>query len=240
MRPAESIERLVKHMAFKASAKMDESLWTGIARADATCRPGEPAPEHSEIRRWIMRLSTKRIAMAALICVAIGAASVVGVSIGQYYYMGRDEGGHHFVSDDGQSVVTMSDEDVPDVEQAQGDLQEMKQLSEQGKRDLIRVVENRANGRLERRLFIYTYQLPDGRTREMGEAAPDNAGTYTLPDAQYEEMVRLKKAGPGTDMGTYEEEVLGKIFVFKQQKYVLSDGTEILWSVGEPKDAAGD
>ncbi len=240
MRPAENIERLVKHMAFKADPEMDESLWTDITRADATCRPGEPAPEHSEIRRWIMRLSIRRIATAVLICVAIGAASVVAVSIGQYYYLGRDEGGHHFVSDDGQNVVTMSDEDVPDVEQAQSDLQEMKQLSEQGKRELIRVVENRANGQLERRLFIYAYQLSDGRTREMGEAAPDSAGAYALPDAQFDEMIRMKKAGPGADMGTYEEKVLGRIFVFKQQKYVLSDGTEILWSVGEPKGTAED
>ncbi len=185
-----------------------------------------------------MKISTTRIGIAALVCVAVSAVTVVGVGIGRYYYyMGRDGGGHHFISDDGQSVVTMSDEDVPNVEQAQDDLQEMKKLSHQGRRELIRIIENKANGHLERRLFVYAYQLADGRTREMGEAAPDNSGSYTLTDAQHAEMIQLKKAGPGEDLGTYEEDVQGHTFLFQRQQYLLSDGTKILWSIGEPKNS---
>jgi len=189
-------------------------------------------------RRLIMKISTTRIALAALICVAIGAATVVAVNVGQYYYLGRDQRGHAFISDDGQSVVTMDDEDVQDVRQTQDDLQEMKLLSDQGKREVIRVIEISANGHPEPRLLTYKYQLADGRTREMGEAAPEDGGAYTLTNAQNEEMIQLKEAGPGEDLGTYEEDVQGRTFVFRRQQYLLSDGTKILWSIGKPKNNA--
>jgi hypothetical protein len=240
MKPAEEIERFVKHLSFRASRAMDEDLWANIARA-GDGRTEELAPDRRDIRRFIMRISTTRIAIAALICVAIGAGAVVAVNVGQYFYLGRDDGGHRFISDDGQSVVTMDDADVPDVEQARNDLQEMKLLSEQGKREVIRAIEITVNGRSEPRLLVYKYQLADGRTREMGEvapgeAAPEHGHAYILTDAQNKEMIRLKEAGPGEDLGTYEEEIMDRMFEFKQQRYVLSDRTEVIWSVGTPQD----
>jgi hypothetical protein len=185
------------------------------------------------IRRIIMNSSWIKLAAAAVIVIVAGA--VVGINVGQYFYMGRDDGGHHFISDDGQSVVTMDDAEATDVEQARNHLQEMKLLSDQGKRELVRVIEIRANGHLERKLFSYKYRLSDGRTREMGEAAPANAGQWTLTDAQHEEMGQLKETGPGEDLGTYEEQIMERTFEFKRQRYVLSDGTELIWSIGEPK-----
>jgi hypothetical protein len=185
------------------------------------------------IRRIIMNSSWIKLAAAAVIVIVAGA--VVGINVGQYFYMGRDDGGHHFISDDGQSVVTMDDAEATDVEQARNHLQEMKLLSDQGKRELVRVIEIRANGHLERKLFSYKYRLSDGRTREMGEAAPANAGQWTLTDAQHEEMGQLKETGPGEDLGTYEEQIMERTFEFKRQRYVLSDGTELIWSIGKPK-----
>jgi hypothetical protein len=186
------------------------------------------------LRRIIMNSKWIKLATAAVIVIAAGV--VVGINIGQYFYMGRDDGGHHFISDDGQSVVTMDDTDVTDVEQTRNDLQEMKLLSSQGKRELIRVIEIRANSHLERRMFSYKYRLSDGRIREMGEAAPENAGQWTLTDAQQKEMRQLKEAGSGEDLGTYEDTVMNHKFEFNRQRYVLSDGTEIIWSIGEIKN----
>jgi hypothetical protein len=185
------------------------------------------------IRRIIMNSHWIKLAAAAVIVIVAGA--VVGINIRQYFYMGRDDGGHHFISDDGQNVVTMDDAEAMDVEQARNDLQEMKLLSDQGKRELVRVIEIRANGHLERKLFSYKYRLSDGRTREMGEAATENAGQWTLTDAQHEEMGQLKETGPGENLGTYEEQIMDRTFEFKRQRYVLSDGTELIWSIGEPK-----
>lgn len=182
-----------------------------------------------------MRIPTTRVAAVVLICIGIGVVTVIGVTLGQYYYMGQGEDGHHrFISDDGQSVVTMDNNDVPDVEQARNDLQEMKLLSEQGQRELVKVVRTDVNGEFERRIFIYKYSLADGRTREMGEAAPDHAGRWTLTGPQHEEMIQLKKAGPGKDLGTYDEDIQGRTFTFRRQQYVLRDGTEVVWSIGEP------
>ena len=187
------------------------------------------------IRRITMHNVKTKLAAAAVI--AIAAAAVVGVNIGRYYYMGKDDGGHHFISDDGRSVVTMDDADAGDIEQTKSDLQQMRLLSQQGKREVIRVIRTDVNGELERKLFVYKYELPDGRTKEMGEAAPENAGGWTLNDTQWQEMMRLKKAGPGDDLGTYTEQVMGRTFEFKRQRYVLSDGTEVVWIIGEPQSA---
>jgi hypothetical protein len=50
-----------------------------------------------------------------------------------------------------------------------------------------------------------------------------------------EEFRQLKKAGAGEDLGTCEQTVEGRVFSFKREKYLLSDGTEFIWSVGTPK-----
>jgi hypothetical protein len=50
------------------------------------------------------------------------------------------------------------------------------------------------------------------------------------------EFFRLRDAGPGENLGTYEETVKGRVFSFKREKYFLGDGTEVVWSVGLPKD----
>ena len=185
-----------------------------------------------------MSVRAKSWKVAAILAVVIGAGavSVVGVNIAKYIYMGKDDAGIHiFRSDDGQSVVTMDDAEVTDVEQTRRDLQEMKLLSEQGKKQLIGVDELLANGKLERRVFTYQYQLSDGRTMEMREADELN---FLLNQKQREDWIRRKNAGSGEDLGTCEEkEFRGRVFVFKQYKrYVLGDGTEVITSVGTLKD----
>jgi hypothetical protein len=74
----------------------------------------------------------------------------------------------------------------------------------------------------------------------MGEGADDmlpiNEDQWKEFKPQLEEFRRLKKAGPGEDLGTYEETVEGRVFSFKREKYFLSDGTEAIWTVGTPKD----
>jgi hypothetical protein len=116
---------------------------------------------------------------------------------------------------------------------------EMKILSEQGKKELLRVEETIVDGTSRMRVHVYRYQLSDGQIKDMREGAE-----YTVNDmahrkefsAQLEELRQLKKAGPGEDLGTYEETVEDRVFLFKREKYLLSDGTEVIYSVGIPKD----
>jgi hypothetical protein len=115
---------------------------------------------------------------------------------------------------------------------------EMKTLSEQGKRELLEVKETIIDT-YRLKTHKYRYQLSDGRTEEMGEPA-DDMPVYTQEQwkefgPQLEEFRRLQKAGPGEDLGTYEETVEGRVFSFKREKYFLSDGTEVIWTIGTPK-----
>lgn len=185
-----------------------------------------------------MRMSTKRIAIAALVCIGAGAITAVGVNIGRIYYWGKSADGtsHIFYSKDGQNdgFITMDANGVTDVEQTRRDLEEMKILSQQGKKELLRVEETRINGTVDMRMHEYKYVLSDGRTEDMREGMKWGGGFDD--EKRWQEWRRLKEAGPGQDLGTYEETVEGRIFSFKREKYVLGDGTEILWSVGTPKD----
>ena len=109
MKPAEEIERFVKHISFRASRAMDEDLWANIARA-GDGRTEELAPDRRDIRRFIMRMSTTRIAIAALVCIGVGAITAVGVNIGRIYYYGKSDDGtrHFFYSKDGQGATVSS------------------------------------------------------------------------------------------------------------------------------------
>jgi hypothetical protein len=245
MRPAEEIERLVKHISFHASDAMDEQLWADIARA-GDGRTHESAPDRRDLRRFIMKMSTTRIAIAALICLGVGAITAVGVNIGRIYYWGQSPDGtsHIFYSEGGpggadEGFITMDANGVTDVEQTRRDLEEMKILSQQGKKELLRVKET-IIGAYRLKTHEYRYQLSDGRTQDMGEAADDmpvySQEQWNEFNPQLKEFFRLRDAGPGEDLGTYEETVEGRVFSFKREKYVLGDGTEVLWSVGTPKD----
>jgi hypothetical protein len=115
---------------------------------------------------------------------------------------------------------------------------EMKTLSKQGKRELLEVKET-IIGTYRLKTHKYRYRLSDGRTEDMGEPA-DDMPVYTQEQwkefgPQLEEFRRLQKAGPGEDLGTYEETVEGRVFSFKREKYFLSDGTEVIWTIGTPK-----
>jgi hypothetical protein len=146
--------------------------------------------------------------------------------------------GHTGTMDQFQWNVDLSAEDVePEIPADYDSLGlegEMKTLSEQGKKELIRVEETMTDGTLEIRTHVYKYKLSDGRIIDMREGA---GGEHSLAGtALWKEWLQLKKAGPGKDLGTYEETVEGRVFSFKREKYILSDGTEIIYSVGTPKD----
>lgn len=128
-----------------------------------------------------------------------------------------------------KTVVSGSEE----AGQSGADYQEVAKLREQDKKVLVGVRELTADGELDLRVFTYQYELPDGRTMNIGEGGELN---NVLNKEQRQEWVQLREAGSGEDLGTYEEEVEGRLFVFKRQRFVLGDGTEIIWSVGTLKD----
>jgi len=191
-------------------------------------------------RTVFVRTRARKVAAVLGILVSVGAISAVGVNIGRYYYHGKNDAGDHlFVSEDREDFVTMDGDGVTDVEQARTDLEEIAGLRQQNKRELLRVKETMI-GIYRLKTHEYRYRLSDGRTKDMGEPA-DEMTVYSQDQwkefsPQLEEFRRLQKAGTGEDLGTYEEPVAGRVFSFKRERYHLGDGTEIIWSVGTPKE----
>ncbi len=79
----------------------------------------------------------------------------------------------------------------------------------------------------------YSYTLPDGTVVAYSEGEPQEA-KRNLTEADWKELRDLRQAKAGEILGTYEEEVRGKVFKFTTSRYVLSDGTEVVQSDGEP------
>ena len=208
-----------------------------------------------------MRISTIKTLTAALIGVGGVTAVVVGVNVGQYYFEGRQaDGTYRFRSEqttDGgtyrdangvdQPLITRrttlvavgpdSPDGILDVERTRKDLAEIDRLRQQDIRELKGVFETEVNGYREHRGLNYSYTLPDGRTALVNEADPDDRDRKVVLTAdQWKELRQLRDAGPGEDRGTEEKEVKGRTFIFHRQRFVLSDGTEVIWSKGTPKD----
>ena len=140
---------------------------------------------------------------------------------------------HGKPSEDRQDTVRTVVRDPEEAEQILKEKREIAILRQQDKRTLIGVKELKANGELDIRVFVYRYQLSDGRTRDIGEGDEIN---HILDKEQIQEFSQLREAGAGEDIGTYEEEFEGRLFVFERKTFVLSDGTEVVDTIGHLKD----
>ncbi len=80
----------------------------------------------------------------------------------------------------------------------------------------------------------YVFTLSDGTEVTHAVGDPKGRDKIHLTEADREEFRILKEAGDGEDIGTVEKEIRGRIFSFKRERYILSDGTEYIWSVGKP------
>jgi len=137
------------------------------------------------------------------------------------------------LSEEHQDTIRTVVRDPKEAEQILQESREIANLRQQNKRKLIGIKELKANDELDIRVFVYRYKLSDGRTREISEGGEVN---HILNKEQRQEWRQVKKAGPGEELGSYEKTVEGRVFSFKREKYFLSDGTEVIWSVGTPKD----
>jgi len=82
----------------------------------------------------------------------------------------------------------------------------------------------------------YFITLSDGTVVTHGVGEPKGLKT-SLTKTDWEEVHSLLQAGAGEDLGVVEEEIEGRVFVFKRQRLILSDGTKFIWSPGVPKDS---
>jgi hypothetical protein len=79
----------------------------------------------------------------------------------------------------------------------------------------------------------YSFELSDGTVVNWSDGRPEGE-KRELTDSDWKELRDLTAAHRGETLGTYEEVLRGKLFKFTRVKYVLSDGTEVIRSPGEP------
>ena len=206
-------------------------------------------------RRQTMSVRVKSWKVAAVIAVVIGTvaiATTVGLKVRKLYFRGREPDGTYIFSTepetvdlgDGRTVtnsrmvgVTVDPNQTIDVDQKIKDLEEVDLLRQQDtSRELVGVVDTEVNGKMQPRHFSFKYVLSDGREIKIGEGDPDTQDRETsLTEAQEDEVISLLREDKYEELDIKEKEVRGRVFVFKRQRYVLSDGTEVIKSVGRPK-----
>jgi hypothetical protein len=169
------------------------------------------------------------------------AATVVGIKIHNYRVLYKNpELGYMLVSEDGRGATNVTADVSP--EQAIEIAEETALLRQQGKRKIGGVVEIEVNGQLDSRSLSFEYKLSDGRTRKVGERDPYADYPRTLTSEQREEMdqlwhEQLKQEDSLHELHTTEErQVYGSVFFFRKWKLILSDGTEVVYSIGSLKE----
>ena len=183
---------------------------------------------------FVRKRAWKVAAVIALICTGVVTATVVGVKIHKYYFVSKHpEAGYLLVSEDGLKGRTIPESWADTPEQAVEIAEEIDLLRQQDARELVSVVEKEVNGRLISRYFKFKYILSDGREIKSGDRDPDFKERLT--EAQEEELISLLRADEYERIGFEEKEFRGRMFSFERNRFVLSDGTEVVWSVGRPK-----
>jgi hypothetical protein len=214
------------------------------------------------------RKSTLRIVyiLAALLCIA--ALAVAGVKYRKYRFVGKKDGTYEFASEDDHGVAVsvytttttlITDEDgnihefstepkpdsdfTIDVEQKRKDLEEIDVLRQQNKRELVGVIETQVEGQVGR-TYSYKYVLADGRETTMGEGDPEEQKELKdlekLLSVDVKEVWKLRRERKGELLEPEEKEIKGKLFVFKRFKTTLSNGLEVIHSIGVPKERASE
>ena len=173
-------------------------------------------------------------AVIALICTGAVTATVVGIKIYKWRFVGKHpEAGYLLRSEDGLTGRTIPDSWADSPEQAVEIAEEIDLLRQQNDRELVSVIEKEVNGRLISRYFRFKYILSDGREIKSGDRDPDFKERLT--EAQEEELISLLRADEYEELDIKEKEVRGRMFSFERNRFVLNDGTEVVWSVGRPK-----
>ena len=168
---------------------------------------------------------------------------VVGAKIHKWRVTGKDpESGYLLESEDGQSVTSIPESWADSPEHAVRVQEELDLQKQQGNRELVVVTEIEVNGQLDYRVLMYEHNLLDGQTVRISDFDPDDTSQWTVINERQEELNQLlrerrRQEEKGQELATTEErQVYGRVFTFKKRRFVLSDGTEVIHSIGRLKD----
>ena len=162
----------------------------------------------------------------------------VGTGNRKWRCIGRHpDGDYNLESEDGQAGATIPASWADSPEQAVRVKEELDLLKQQGNRELVGIMETEVNGQLDSRILMYEYNLSDGQTVKIPDFEPDDPSQWTLIGERQTELSQLRKEGKGQELtSTEERQVDGRDFIFEKQRFVLSDGTEVVRSIGRLKE----
>jgi hypothetical protein len=184
-------------------------------------------------------------AVAAVIAVA-GLAGAVGMIVERKHCsmgLGPD-GVYQLIGMDSKYAPALNVADINDAADAgrtAEDLAKIDLLRQQDAVKLVRVIESEVNGRPDSRTLVQRYTLPAGRTKTTGPSLQNNdknIAMTSLTARDWKEIDQLRQAGKGESLGLQETKVEGRTFTFQRERYTLHDGTNVIVSVGEPKDGS--
>jgi hypothetical protein len=245
MRFKDNVEEAIKKkLSFTASTELHDRMLNNVLKAQEKPKKTKSAATKPKIRRQEMtdRSKTWKVAAAAAILIGTGAlATTVGIKVRKLYFMAREPDGTYIF----QTKPETADEPtrmvkshrVDDAEQKIKDLEEVELLRQQDtNRELLSVVETEVNGKLQHRALKFKYILSDKREIKIMEGDPDtNDREGDLTEAQEDEVKSLLRADEYEELDSKQEEVRGRVFIFERMRFVLSDGTEVIKSIGRPK-----
>lgn len=121
-----------------------------------------------------------------------------------------------------------------DIAQTEKDLQEIEYLRQQDNRKILWIFDTEYQGQSWRK-FRYMYRLSDGRVWKMNEGQDLPVEMRSLG---FREIANRYRAKEGELLPPKEEIVANQSFVFERRKIALSDGKEVIYAVGAPKERA--
>jgi hypothetical protein len=276
MKPTDDIRHYFRDATLSANPEIHERVFADVLRAHQQT-PAEgskqnvivksplreqesswntrPALHEATAKKRTIRITTRRILIAALIGAGVvTAAAALGVKY-EYHFTRIDEGGRQVVErEDGLKSWHLSPQTAANPGQAVQTARELDLLGQQGRREPVIVGEWEVDGQLDRRSLTYEYLLPDGRTIRAGEPDPNDSARRTLTGERLTEAVRLARQAVAstrsvgqfqatdkeivrlppkeTQVPTYERIIQGRTFVFEKYTFTLSDGTPVSYSHG--------
>ncbi len=237
MKSAEDIKRYFQQATLSTNPNKHEAVFEEIQRAQDQSQKVKRVCNQALLRRIIMKTLMTKAAAVILICTGVAAAAVVGAKIYKWRFIGKDpERGYLLQSEDGRSTTNVPEGWADSPELAVKVREELDLLKQRGDGELISVIEKEVNGKLISRYLRFKYVLADGREIKSGELDPDFKRTGTLTEAQEEEIVNLLRTDKYVTIGHEKKEVRGRMLCFERNQFVLSDGTEVIWSRGTPED----
>lgn len=254
MRSAKNIEKLVKNLklSIDTNTEVDQKVLGELLHAQVKSHRTELAFALLKTRRRKMldRSRTWKVAAVLAIVIGAGALAAVGLKARKYYFERETDGDYNiynFISEpetieleDGsksfqvRTYATRSNDPnfTIDVEQKKKDFEEIDSLRQNDDREM-RVTEIEVNGKPQTRTYAFKYTLSDGREFWFVEDTQDCGGSLT--ETQQDEVASLLRAGKYEKLNSQEKEMKGRLLVFERQRFILSDGTEVIKSIGKPE-----